>query len=76
MLGHESFGRVRQAPGGSGFAAGDLVVGVVRRPDPVPCGACAHGEFDMCRNGRYVERGIKEVDGYASEQWTSRRTTR
>ena len=70
VLGHESFGRVRQAPGGSGFAAGDLVVGVVRRPDPVPCGACAHGEFDMCRNGRYVERGIKEVDGYASEQWT------
>ena len=40
---------------------GDLVVGVVRRPDPVPCGACAHGEFDMCRNGRYTERGIKEI---------------
>jgi glucose 1-dehydrogenase len=70
VLGHESFGRVRQAPGGSGFAAGDLVVGVVRRPDPVPCGACAHGEFDMCRNGRYTERGIKQLDGYASEQWT------
>jgi glucose 1-dehydrogenase len=70
VLGHESFGRVRQAPDGSGFAAGDLVVGVVRRPDPVPCGACAHGEFDMCRNGRYTERGIKQLDGYASEQWT------
>ena len=70
VIGHESFGRVREAPSGTGFAAGDLVVGVVRRPDPVPCGACAHGEFDMCRNGRYVERGIKEVDGYASEQWT------
>ncbi|HVK35457.1 MAG TPA: alcohol dehydrogenase catalytic domain-containing protein, partial [Microlunatus sp.] len=70
VLGHESFGRVRQAPGGSGFAAGDLVVGVVRRPDPVPCGACAHGEFDMCRNGKYTERGIKQLDGYASEQWT------
>ncbi|MGI9157911.1 MAG: theronine dehydrogenase, partial [Marmoricola sp.] len=40
------------------------------RPDPVPCGACAHGEFDMCRNGRYVERGIKQADGYASERWT------
>jgi threonine dehydrogenase-like Zn-dependent dehydrogenase len=70
VLGHESLGRVRQAPGGSGFEAGDLVVGVVRRPDPVPCGACAHGEFDMCRNGRYTERGIKQLDGYASEQWT------
>jgi threonine dehydrogenase-like Zn-dependent dehydrogenase len=70
VLGHESFGRVREAPDGSGFTTGDLVVGVVRRPDPEPCGACAHGEFDMCRNGSYTERGIKERDGYASEQWT------
>jgi threonine dehydrogenase-like Zn-dependent dehydrogenase len=23
----------------------------------------------MCRNGKYVERGIKQIDGYASEQW-------
>jgi threonine dehydrogenase-like Zn-dependent dehydrogenase len=69
VLGHESLGRVRHAPEGSGFTAGDLVVGVVRRPDPVPCGACAHGEFDMCRNGRYTERGIKDLDGYASERW-------
>jgi glucose 1-dehydrogenase len=70
VLGHESLGRVRSAPEGSGFAAGDLVVGVVRRPDPVPCGACARGEFDMCRNGQYTERGIKELDGYASTQWS------
>jgi threonine dehydrogenase-like Zn-dependent dehydrogenase len=69
VLGHESLGRVRQAPDGSGFTAGDLVVGVVRRPDPVPCGACAHGEFDMCRNGRYTERGIKQLDGYGSQSW-------
>ncbi|KAA9379053.1 glucose 1-dehydrogenase [Microbispora cellulosiformans] len=69
VIGHESLGRVRRAPGGSGFAPGDLVVGVVRRPDPVPCGACAHGQFDMCRNGRYTERGIKDLDGYASQTW-------
>lgn len=69
VLGHESLGRVREAPSGSGFEPGDLVVGVVRRPDPVPCGACAHGRFDMCRNGQYTERGIKQIDGYASEQW-------
>lgn len=69
IIGHESLGRVREAPAGSGFGAGDLVVGVVRRPDPVPCGACAHGQFDMCRNGRYTERGIKERDGYASRSW-------
>ena len=70
VLGHESLGRVREAPEGSDFAPGDLVVGVVRRPDPVPCGACARGEFDMCRNGEYTERGIKEIDGFASERWT------
>lgn len=70
VLGHESLGRVAAAPPKSGFAPGDLVVGVVRRPDPVPCGACAHGEFDMCRNGGYTERGIKERDGYGSRRWT------
>lgn len=69
VIGHESLGRVRQAPRGSGFAEGDYVVGVVRRPDPVPCGACARGKFDMCRNGRYTERGIKELDGYGSDLW-------
>jgi len=68
-IGHESLGRVRQAPESSGFAVGDLVVGVVRRPDPEPCGACAHGQFDMCRNGKYTERGIKQIDGYGSEKW-------
>lgn len=70
VMGHESLGRVTSAPEGSSFTAGDLVVGVVRRPDPVPCGACGHGEFDMCRNGQYTERGIKQIHGYASEHWT------
>ncbi|TDE56819.1 theronine dehydrogenase [Nonomuraea mesophila] len=69
VIGHESLGRVLEAPEGSAFSPGDLVVGVVRRPDPEPCGACARGEFDMCRNGRYTERGIKDLDGYASERW-------
>jgi threonine dehydrogenase-like Zn-dependent dehydrogenase len=70
VLFHESLGRVRAAPAGSGFAAGDLVVGVVRRPDPEPCGACAAGHWDFCLNGRYTERGIKERDGYGSTSWT------
>ena len=34
VLGHESLGRVREAPPGSGFSAGDLVVG--RRPPARP----------------------------------------
>ncbi len=70
VIGHESLGRVEQAPPGSGFAPGELIAGVVRRPDPVPCGACAQGEFDMCRNGQYTERGIKSLDGFASQWWT------
>ena len=47
IIGHESLGRVKDAPRGSGLQAGDLIVGIVRRPDPVPCPACAHGEWDM-----------------------------
>src|SRR6476469_4644383 len=70
ILGHESLGRVEQVPSGSSFSRGDLGVGVVRRPDPEPCGACAVGEWDMCRNGRYTERGIKELPGFGSEWWT------
>lgn len=69
VLGHESLGRVLAAPPGSGFAASDLVAGVVRWPDPEPCPACARGEWDLCRNGRYTERGIKEAHGYGAERW-------
>lgn len=71
VLGHESLGRVLAAPAASGFAAGDMVVGVVRQPDPVPCRSCAVGEWDMCRNGLYTERGIKQADGFCAELWTS-----
>lgn len=69
VLGHESLGWVLEAPADSGFAPGDLVVGVVRMPDPQPCGACAHGEWDMCRNGRYTEHGIKQLHGFGSRRW-------
>ena len=56
VIGHESLGSVEEAPAGCGVEAGDHVVGIVRRPDPVPCSACAVDEWDMCRNGRYTER--------------------
>jgi threonine dehydrogenase-like Zn-dependent dehydrogenase len=69
VLGHESLGRVVDAPAGSGLAAGDLVVGIVRRPDPVPCYSCAVGEWDSCRNGQYTEHGIKQLDGFMRERW-------
>lgn len=69
ILGHESLGRVEQAPAGSGFAPGDLIVGFVRHPDPVPCPACAAGEWDMCRNGEYTEHGIKARNGFGAERF-------
>ena len=68
-IGHESLGEVVSAPDGCGLAAGDLVVAIVRRPDPVPCSNCAVGEWDMCRNGKYTEWGIKEHHGYARERY-------
>src|ERR1700752_2067989 len=69
VIGHESLGRVAEAPLDTGFRTGDLVVGIVRRRDPVPCPACAAGHWDMCTNGRYTERGIKARHGYASERY-------
>jgi threonine dehydrogenase-like Zn-dependent dehydrogenase len=69
VLGHESYGEVMSAPPGGRFAAGDRIVGIVRRPDPVPCPACAVGEWDMCRNGGYTERGIKGLHGFGSERF-------
>jgi threonine dehydrogenase-like Zn-dependent dehydrogenase len=69
VLGHESLGRVVDPGPSGGLKKGDLVVGIVRRPDPVPCSNCAVGEWDMCRNGRYTERGIKEIHGFMSERW-------
>jgi threonine dehydrogenase-like Zn-dependent dehydrogenase len=69
VLGHESLGRVLEAPAGAAVTKGDLVVGIVRRPDPVPCANCAVLEWDFCRNGQYTERGIKEHHGYCSERY-------
>lgn len=70
VLFHESLGRVRYAPAISGFSEGDLVVGVVRRPDPHPCPACSAGQWDFCLNGEFTECGIKELDGFGAQRWT------
>jgi threonine dehydrogenase-like Zn-dependent dehydrogenase len=69
VMGHESLGRVLEAPSGSGLVPGDLVTGVVRRPDPVPCQFCAMDQPDMCENGQYTERGIIRRDGFAAERF-------
>src|SRR3546814_19148771 len=60
IIGHESIGQVEEAPAGSGFAGGDLAVGIVRRPGPVPCRYCAEGAWDRCSTGRTGERRVGE----------------
>ena len=40
VLGHESLGRVVDPGVSDTLAKGDLVVGIVRRPDPLPCPNC------------------------------------
>jgi glucose 1-dehydrogenase len=69
VLGHESLGRIRRAPAGASVSEDDLVVCIVRCPDPVPCVNCAAGQWDMCRNGRYTEHGIKGLDGFMRERY-------
>ncbi len=68
VLGHESLGRVLEDPTGT-RQPGDLVAGIVRHPDPMPCPNCAVGEWDMCRNGLFTEHGIKALPGFARERW-------
>ncbi|WP_130329009.1 glucose 1-dehydrogenase [Micromonospora kangleipakensis] len=68
VLGHEALGRVLEDPTGT-LQAGDLVAGIVRHPDPVPCPNCAVDEWDMCRNGQYTEHGIKALPGFARDRW-------
>lgn len=68
VIGHEMLGRVVEAAPGGELETGDLVAGIVRRPDPVPCRNCAVGEWDMCRNDLYTERGIRGQDGFLAAQ--------
>ena len=69
VIGHEAVGTVVVAPAGSTHAPGDVVVPIVRLPDPVPCESCAVGEWDMCSNGLYTEHGITGADGFARERF-------
>src|SRR5919202_5193275 len=50
VLGHESLGRVREAPSGSGLADGDLVACIGRGPDPLPRANRAAGAGGLVRN--------------------------
>jgi threonine dehydrogenase-like Zn-dependent dehydrogenase len=67
IIGHESVGRIEDAPPASGLVRGSLAVGIVRHPDPLPCEKCAAGEWDRCDTGDFTERGITSLDGFGSE---------
>ena len=64
VLGHEFLGEV--AEDGAGFSAGDLVTATVRRSCGL-CEACAQSAPDECDTGRYTERGITALHGFARE---------
>jgi threonine dehydrogenase-like Zn-dependent dehydrogenase len=69
ILGHEAIGFVREPA--AGFVRGELVAATVRRPCS-GCDNCDRGEVDACMTGRFRERGISGLDGFASELFLER----
>lgn len=67
VLGHEAVGVVDAAAAGSGFAAGNWVVPMVRRPCSPGCAMCSCGRRDNCLTMAYTERGIAGAHGYLCE---------
>ncbi|MFN2242935.1 MAG: glucose 1-dehydrogenase [Anaerolineae bacterium] len=67
VIGHEMFGQVMEVgPAVSRVRVGDYAVFTVRRG----CGhclSCTMNRPDMCRTGKYKERGIDGLDGYQTE---------
>jgi len=68
VLGHEALSNVNDfGKKVQGFAKGDLVVPIVRRPCWQNCSNCRVGEVDMCLTGDYYEHGIVKLHGFASQ---------
>ncbi|KEQ25791.1 glucose 1-dehydrogenase [Paenibacillus tyrfis] len=69
-IGHESLGVVEEADPATGFAPGDAVCALVRRPCAEPeCVNCRNGQQDFCETGKYTERGIRGAHGYLSDYY-------
>ena len=64
ILGHELLAEVLDDI--AGYRAGDFVTATVRRSCGL-CEACAEGGSDSCETGKYTERGITQLDGFARE---------
>ncbi len=74
VIGHEAVGRVAQVGAAvSQVATGDLVVPTVRRGCR-RCPFCKAGRSDLCRTGRYTERGILGLHGFMSEFFVEKET--
>jgi threonine dehydrogenase-like Zn-dependent dehydrogenase len=69
VIGHESLGEVVEVGKKvKGLKRGDLVVPMVRRPcQEETCLACQNARQDYCYTGDFVERGIKQMDGFMTE---------
>ena len=67
VIGHEMFGQV-MSTGSSVTRAkpGDYAVFTVRRGCG-ECPSCLMNRADMCQTGKYLERGIRGLDGYQTE---------
>jgi threonine dehydrogenase-like Zn-dependent dehydrogenase len=67
IIGHEMLGQVVDIGDAvTRVQPGDLAIFTVRRGCG-ECDPCAINRSDMCRTGRYRERGIKGLDGYQTE---------
>ena len=67
VIGHEMFGQVVSIGAAvTRVAVGDCAVFTVRRGCG-ECASCGMGRSDMCQTGKYLERGIKGLDGYQAE---------
>ncbi|HKD59449.1 MAG TPA: glucose 1-dehydrogenase [Terracidiphilus sp.] len=69
VLGHESLAEVVEVGRDvHTLRPGDLVVAMVRRPCSHPeCRPCRAGRSDFCVTGDFIERGIKDADGFLTE---------
>ncbi|WP_370572705.1 alcohol dehydrogenase catalytic domain-containing protein [Methanomethylovorans sp.] len=69
VIGHESLGIVeRVGHKVNSLKRGDMVVCTVRRPDG--CINCQAGEFDLCLDGNYMERGIRGYHDLLAEYYS------
>jgi threonine dehydrogenase-like Zn-dependent dehydrogenase len=74
VLGHESLGEIKATPTEIGLAPGDLIVGIVRQPDPVPCPACV--VFGTVNANRRHYKMAADALARADRAWLGRLLTR